>query len=119
MATHAQFIVEFTLQEGQQEAFKQQLREIIPFIQSTEPGALIYEFYFNSDESRCYVSEKYSDSEAMLAHLSNVNTRLQEILKLSSISRLEIYGALSPEAHAVAASLGANFLTHFGGFSRN
>jgi quinol monooxygenase YgiN len=119
MSNHAQFIVEFTLQAGQQDSFKQQLREIIPFIESTEPGALIYEFYFNSDESRCYVTERYADSEAMLAHLANVNSRLQEILKISSISRLEIYGALSPEAHAVAASLGANFLTHFDGFSRN
>ena len=55
----------------------------------------------------------------MITHLQNVDSRLKQLLEISSITRLEIYGDLSPEAHALAASFGANFLTHFGGFSRN
>lgn len=119
MSSKAQYTVEFSIQEGQQASFKDQLKEIIPFIKSNEPGALMYEFYFNSDESKCYVQEQYADSPAMLAHLANVSPRLQEILKISAITRLEIFGALSPEAHAVAESFGASFYTYFDGFTRN
>ena len=52
MSSKAQFIVEFSLHPGQQSSFKEQLREIIPYIESSEAGALVYEFYFNSDESK-------------------------------------------------------------------
>lgn len=119
MSSKAQFVVVFSVNPGQQDSFKEQLREVIPYIESIEPGALIYEFYFNGDESKCYVTEQYADSEAMITHLQNVDSRLKKLLEISSISRLEIFGELSPEAHAIADSLGATFLTHFGGFSRN
>ena len=79
----------------------------------------MYEFYFNNDESKCYVTEQYADSNALLTHLANVNDALQQLFKISSITRLEFFGALSPEAHAVAESLGATFFTYFDGFSRN
>ena len=118
MNKKAQFLLEFTLQEGQQESFKKQLDEVIPFIENSEPGALIYEFYFNEDNTKCYVLEQYYDSAAFMTHLVNVSTRLQELLKISSITRLEILGDLSPEAHAFAESLGAKFYNFHGGFAR-
>ena len=118
MNKKAQFFLEFTLQDGEQEVFKKQLDEIIPFIENSEPGALIYEFYFNEDGSKCYVLEQYYDSAAMMTHLVNVSTRLQELLKIAAITRLEILGDLSPEGHAFAESLGAKFYNFYGGFAR-
>ena len=118
MSSKAQFILEFTIQQGQQNSFKEQLKEIVPFIEALEPDALVYEFYFNSDESKCYVMEQYADSNAFLTHLANVNDRLQNLLKIASITRLEFFGPLSPEAHVVAESFGASFYTYFNGFSR-
>ena len=119
MSSKAQYIVEFSLHPGQQDLFKEQLREIIPYIESLEDGTLIYEFYFNEDESKCVVTEQYADSEAMLTHLANVDSRLKQLLTIANITKLEIYGELSAEAKAIATSFGATFLTRFGGFSRN
>ena len=55
-----------------------------------EPGALYYGFTFDGDTAHC--REGYKDAEALLAHLENVGPLLQEALKISDISRLEVHG---------------------------
>lgn len=118
MNNKATFTIEFSLQEGRQEDFKKIVNEAIAIVEASEQGALNYQFYFNADESKCYVMEQYSDSSAMMTHLNNVSAVLNEILKISSITRLEIFGSLSAEACAVAESLGAVFYNHYAGFTR-
>jgi quinol monooxygenase YgiN len=118
MENAVKYIIEFSLQDGQQEAFKKILNELIPMVKANEPGTLNYQLYFNEDETKCYNIEEYIDSPAMLLHLANVGPGLGEILKISSITRLEFFGPLSPEAHAAAASFGALFYTSYAGFTR-
>lgn len=118
MNNKANFTVEFSLQDGAQETFKNKLDEAITLVKANEPGALNYQFYFNDDETKCYVMEQYADSAAMMFHLSNVSGILNEILQISTLTRLEIFGALSEEAHSFASSMGARFYTHHDGFTR-
>ncbi|MDF1553215.1 MAG: hypothetical protein P1P84_09145 [Deferrisomatales bacterium] len=55
-----------------------------------EPKCLYYGFSFNGDEAHC--REGYFDAKAALAHLDNVGQLLQEALKISELTRLEIHG---------------------------
>jgi len=59
----------------------------------SEPKCLFYGFSFNGNEAHC--REGYQDAEGVLGHLENVGDILNEVLKISEITRLEIHG---PEA---------------------
>ena len=106
------------MQNGQQQAFKNKLDEAIALVEATEQGALNYQFYFDDAETKCYVMEQYIDSAAMMIHLANVSTILNDILQVSTVTRLEIFGPVSTEAHAFASSLGARFYSYYDGFTR-
>lgn len=56
----------------------------------TEPKCLYYGFSFCDDQAFC--REGYIDAEGVLAHLENVGPLLQEALKISELTRLEIHG---------------------------
>jgi quinol monooxygenase YgiN len=57
---------------------------------SSEPAMLCYEFTAHEDEIFC--REAYRDAEGALAHLSNVEELLGQMLKLADLTRLEIHG---------------------------
>ncbi|HEV7405271.1 MAG TPA: hypothetical protein VGO11_20170 [Chthoniobacteraceae bacterium] len=66
---------------------------LIPrFIERTksEAGVLWYEFTRSGDSVFC--REGYRDGEAALAHLTNVDALLKEMLAISTIERLEFHG---------------------------
>ena len=79
----------FKVHDGHLVDFKKKCEE---FIQATdsEPKCLYYGFSFNGDQVHC--REGYADAEGVLAHLDNVGTLLQEALKISDLTRLELHG---------------------------
>jgi quinol monooxygenase YgiN len=79
----------FKANPGQLEAIRQLLPAFINKTKS-EPGMLHYEFTAHEDQIFC--REAYRDAEAALAHLSNVGELLQQMLKLSTLTRLEFHG---------------------------
>ena len=56
----------------------------------TEAKCLYYGFSFDGNQVHC--REGYEDAEALLAHLDNVGSLLQQALKIAEISRLEVHG---------------------------
>ena len=63
-------------------------------MKANEPYTINYEFYLNSDETRCIVHETYANSEAILAHNAGValQTILPKIFRVSRIIRFDVYG---------------------------
>jgi hypothetical protein len=59
-------------------------------ITAREPKCLYYGFSFNGDNVHC--REAYEDAEGLLAHLGNVGELLNEVFKISEITRLEVHG---------------------------
>jgi quinol monooxygenase YgiN len=57
----------------------------------TEPKCLYYGFCFDGDLAHC--REAYADAAGVLAHLENVGELLQQALKISDITRLEVHGS--------------------------
>ncbi|CAN5614002.1 hypothetical protein BH11BAC5_BH11BAC5_19130 [soil metagenome] len=117
MDSKVQYLIEFSLQDGQQDTFKKLAGQAIEQTKK-EPGTLNYQAYFNQDESKFFVMEQYADSPAAMQHLNNVTPILTELLQISSVSRLEVFGPMAEENRAVATSLGAVFYNHFDGFTR-
>ena len=79
----------FKVHSGQLEAFKALCEQ---FVEKTkqEPKCLYYGFSFDGDLAHC--REGYEDAEGALAHLENVGSLLEEALKISELTRLEIHG---------------------------
>jgi quinol monooxygenase YgiN len=118
MERSIRFVVEFTINDGKREAVKQLLTPLIEMVEAKDSGALSYEFFFNKDESKFYVLEWYKDSEAALNHMGIVKEYLSKLLEVSQVTRFEIFGNASEKLVEGLTPLGAQFFTHWGGFTR-
>ncbi len=107
----------FKIHEGQLGAFKQGCEAFVEKTK-TEPGCMFYAFSFDGDEAHC--REGYADADAVLQHLDNVGALLQEALKISDITRLEVHAPESEVAKLRDPLSGLNpqFFTLATGFRR-
>lgn len=79
----------FKVSSGQLEAFKGLCEQCVAKT-GEETKCLYYGFSFDGDQAHC--REGYEDAEGLLTHLENIGSLLEEILKISEITRLEIHG---------------------------
>jgi quinol monooxygenase YgiN len=107
----------FKVYSGELDAFKDLCEQ---FVKKTneETKCLYYGFSFDGDQVHC--REGYADAEGLLAHLENVASILEQALKISDLTRLEVHG---PEAELVKlreplANLKPQFFTLEYGFRR-
>ena len=107
----------FKIHEGQLGAFKQGCEAFVEKTK-TEPGCMFYAFSFDGDEAHC--REGYADADAVLQHLDNIGALLQEALKISDITRLEVHAPESEVAKLRDPLSGLNpqFFTLATGFRR-
>ena len=79
----------FKVAPGKLEAFKEFCEQFVAKTKG-EAKCLYYGFSFDGDLAHC--REGYEDAEGLLAHLNNVGVLLEEALKISELTRLEIHG---------------------------
>ena len=79
----------FKVSGGKLEAFKNLCDK---FVTKTgeEAKCLYYGFSFDGDLVHC--REGYEDGEGLLTHLRNVESLIEEALKIAEMTRLEIHG---------------------------
>ena len=79
----------FQVKPGQMAAAKTLLRAFVART-TTEPACRYYDFTTHGDEVFC--REAYDGAAGVLAHLANVGSVLDEMLKVADVKRLEIHG---------------------------
>ncbi len=79
----------FKVQSGKLDEFQSGLSHFVRKTE-TETGCLFYSFSMHGDEVFC--REGYTDADALLAHLSNINAELGAALEIAELTRLEIHG---------------------------
>lgn len=87
-------------------------------VTATEPACLYYGFSFHGNDVHC--REAYDGAEGLLAHLGNVRGLLDEVAKISEVTRLEVHGIEEELAklREPLAGAGATFFTLECGFRR-
>ena len=115
---HISFVFEMAMDDGQLDAVKEKVAQLIQATRSKEPGTLHYHVWLAEDGSRCQAHDTYENSDAMLVHLGNVGPSLPELLALGSLTRFEVFGDVSEQGRAALAALGATHFSHLDGFSR-
>jgi len=88
-------VAECTISPGRLDDFKKIAQETIDAIKAGSK-VLEYRWYFNSDQTKCYIVEQYADPKALIHHLEILAPHLLKILKVSKMTRFEIYGSLGP-----------------------
>lgn len=79
----------FKVQSGKLQAFRSLCEQFVEKA-SKETKCLYYGFSFDGDQAHC--REGYEDADALLSHLGNVGSLLEEALKISELTRLEAHG---------------------------
>ncbi|MGQ7844036.1 putative quinol monooxygenase [Granulosicoccus sp. 3-233] len=79
----------FTVQEGKMDEFRRLGEQMVERTRD-ESEVINYGFSFNGRRAHC--RESYTSAAGILAHLGNVDSLLQEALKIASLDILEIHG---------------------------
>jgi quinol monooxygenase YgiN len=107
----------FKIASGKMDDFKALCER---FVEKTnnEAKCLYYGFSFNGEQAHC--REGYEDAEGVLTHLENVGSLLEEALKISELTCLEIHGCETELAklREPLAHLKPNFFVLEYGFRR-
>ena len=98
-------IARFTFHEGQVEEFKRLSALCLDIVRAQDTGTLLYEVYFNDDESEAMVVERYRDSQALIEHSQNLAHLMQPIIATGTVVG-ELLGEPSPELRAGFAADG-------------
>ena len=84
--------------QGMQEGFKAACERMCSASQGRRSWTIQYDWFISSDNTECEIRETYENSEAFLAHLSNLGDLLQILYeKFASDHSVAIYGDPSTE----------------------
>ena len=118
MSSTISWNLQMSVMEGRLDDVRALARDMVASTEQ-ESGTTNYEWFLSDDGSQLHFSERYTDSDAALIHMSNFGSqfagRFIECLKPTSFS---IYGEPSDELRAALDGLGAKYYGPFGGFSR-
>lgn len=118
MENHVSWVVEVTVKEGQLDAFKTLMEEMVAGT-SEEPRTLAYEWYISDDRRSVHIYEKYADSAATILHVNGFLAKWAErFMACVDVDRFVVYGDPSAECRDVLAGFGPTYLGPWGGFSR-
>lgn len=79
----------FKIRQGKNEELREYLDVMLDRVKS-EPACLYYDFFLNGDVLTC--REAYVGGEGFVAHLENIGERLDKLLTLCDLYRLEVQG---------------------------
>jgi len=119
MSNYVFWILETSVKEGQIENLRALMTEMVEATEREEPGTINYEWFVSPDNGRCAIFERYSDSDAALAHLTTFqNKYAARLMELVEVKRFTVYGNPSETLRNGLSAVGAFFMEPFGGFSR-
>jgi quinol monooxygenase YgiN len=112
------FVAELAIRPGELDAFKALMNDMVEATKANEPGALNYEWFISEDGKTCHICERYVDSAAVMAHMSNFAAFAERWAATVEVTGITAYGAPSDEAKELLAGAGATLMAPLGGFAR-
>jgi quinol monooxygenase YgiN len=112
-----QGIVRFTFHAGKVEEFKRLSAECMAIVRTKDVGTLQYDTYFNDDESKCIVLERFRDSDALILHGQNMAPLMEPIMATATVAG-ELLGDPSEELRAQLAGSPVGLFTLYQSLER-
>ena len=111
------YSIVWSVDKGNEEEFKRLISEATG-IAKEKSRVNSYEWFFSDDGTKVCLLEQYPDSEALLPHMNALGDVLGRMLKISKISRFDIFGNLDKTSRERALKLGARVYSRGSGFNR-
>ena len=112
------YTLEFTIKPGELENFAAVSKEITSTVNASEPGMNAYQWYYNDDKSKSYITEWHTDSDSIMTHLQNIGGMLPKLLERCEITLFEVFGNPTDAVEEALSGLGAQFFSYDHGFIR-
>ena len=91
------FRAKFPIIEAQNQSKFMSLLATAVDLTKAEEGNELYEYFMNADNSACVVLERYSNSAAVMQHMSGMSEILPQLMRLGGGLEAECFGSPSPE----------------------
>lgn len=105
--------------EGQSHAVQPLTDEMVAATSSDEAGALVYEYFLNSEKSRYTVMERYKDTDTAMVHLDNFCKKFADrFFSLFVQVSFTVFGPAGAPLREALSDFGATFEDRIGGFAR-
>lgn len=119
MDTSVYWVIELSINAGQQDALKRLMEEMVVATKANEPATTIYEWTVSEDGRTAHILERYVDSAAALKHIAafgaNFATRFLALVKPT---RFTLYGTANAEVVKALSAFSPLVLRPWGGFTR-
>ena len=113
-----QIRAEFSISQENLREFVVYIKQLSKIIKEKEPNTTEYLFYLDEKNTICHVHESYENSDAAIAHNNNFasKTILQKIFQISTMNKIDVYGAPSEELKELLTAFNARFFTVIAGY---
>ena len=112
------YTVEFNINDHKLAEFEALACKCIEHVRKNESGMKSYEWYFNRARTACFVNERHTSSESVLAHLESIAPLLNQLLRHARLARIDVFGDPNKAATEALEDLRANINRHWAGFTR-
>ncbi len=96
-------VVSCTIASGKTDAFKATAGQLLAAVRERDPGTSRYDWFLSPDGARAKIQETYSNSEALMAHMSNMGVLLERLVSLCSDVTIDVLGDPSPQVREAIA----------------
>ncbi|MFY0652071.1 MAG: antibiotic biosynthesis monooxygenase [Cyclobacteriaceae bacterium] len=118
MSNQIAWVLQLDILEGQLDAFKTLMNEMVDATQSNEPDTLGYEWWISDDNSSCHIYERYTNSEAVMVHLTAFGAFAERFMSCASPTGFTVYGNPDETVKAALTDFGPNYMGALGGYHR-
>ena len=115
-------VYKWTAKEGKSEDLKSIYQEVLGQMQSSEPGALEVQCYFDESSSSLVIMDMFADAGAVGFHLGTTAAgHFESLLQIANPGEFLFCGNVPEEMKQAALGMGlkATFAPHISGFKRN
>ena len=99
-----QIAARWKIHEGQLIEYKKRAEQCLSIVKAKDKDTLVFDWYFNEDQTECVIIETYPDSNALLVHLGNLGDLFGKLLEVADFEA-EVYGSPSEELQKATAGL--------------
>ncbi|GHD57034.1 hypothetical protein GCM10017083_37930 [Thalassobaculum fulvum] len=119
MTGNVHWMLEVAVKDGQLDAFRALMEEMVAATRDNEPDALNYEWAISGDGATCHIYERYRDSAAVMTHIAWFGANAaKRFLAIAEPKRLTVYGSPDEAATKALDRMGAVYMKPLGGFAR-
>ena len=111
---HLQVTARLKVHDGKLNEFKELAIQCFTAVKEKDTETLQYDWFFSEDQTEFVVRERYTDSNAVFAHLANLGDLFGKILQVSDFS-VEVYGNASQDLRDATASMNSKFYSFYQG----